>query len=128
PWVTGKFVLHLLDDDELNTDLTTDLTVLIDPLPEVKLITPRSTLTRTPDGNVTFKFLVTDEQFAIKSVFVESRRKADGDGDFRAPAKTTLYDANDFGKLLPIMMGSLPFKAPELRLRYKKLDVDMVWP
>src|ERR1043166_9358078 len=111
-------------------------------LPEVRVLLPRTSVTRLPDGEVAFKFLVTDEQFAIKSVFVETRKKGVDDGDLdKRGTRTVIYDAADFGKLLPIlsanlktpaaglhpMMGKFPFKAPELHLRHKKLDVDLVW-
>jgi hypothetical protein len=143
PWISGKFVLHLHDPDQLDSpDLLTDLTVLIDPVPEVKLINPRTSLTVLPTASIPFKFLVTDEQFAIKSVFIQHQNKGPG-GELLDDAKrVVLYDAKDYGWLLPNLsarlgktpipgahplMNKAPVQAPDFRLRYKKLDVDMVW-
>jgi hypothetical protein len=142
PWVTGKFVLRLRDFDQLDYEASTDLNVLVDPVPDVKLISPRTSMTVVPSADVTFKFFVTDEQFAIKSVYVEHRRKGPGAGDFDPADRTVLYDAKVFGKLVPnlsarmgktpiagahLLMGKFPLLVPEFRLRPKKLDVDMVW-
>jgi hypothetical protein len=140
PWVTGKYVLHLRDPFELATKLTTDLTVLVDPLPEVKLAAPRPSLTVLPDADIPFKFLVTDEEFAIKSIYIEYRAKAPGAPGYGEAGRLVLYHADDYGKLLPALLAKMgkppfagrpavlnPFTGGDLRLRYQRLEVDSVW-
>jgi hypothetical protein len=142
PWVTGDYVLNLRDFDKLEHQAVGNLRVNLDPVPGVKLIEPRASLTRVPGGKINFKFLVTDEQFAAKSVCVEYRRKtADGES-FEQPSRTILYDARQYGKLLPAMLaraslapiaganpllGKSPVQGPDLRLRWKKLEFETVW-
>ncbi len=142
PVVTGKFVLHLREDERLESELSTDLDVVLDPIPEVKLLSPRSSMNVLPTADINFKFLAQDEQFAIRSVYVEYRRKTAGAEAFDSPERTVLYDAAVFGKLLPSLsarmarspvagahplMGKTPLQIPNLKLRHQKLDVDMVW-
>jgi hypothetical protein len=140
PWVTGKYVLHLLDPDDLNTKLTTDLTVLVDPLPDVKLLAPKATMTVLPGAVIPFKFLVLDDEFAIKSVYIEYRSKPTGAERFGEVKSVVLYDAGQYGKLLPNLLAKMgksplagraplliPFRGSDLRLRYKRLDIDSVW-
>jgi hypothetical protein len=142
PWVTGKFVLRLRDFDRLEYESATDLTVLVDPVPDVKLVSPRASLTVLPNADVTLRFFVSDEQFAIKSVYVEHRRKGPGAEGFDPSDRVVLFDAKDYGNRLPNMsarlaeipmagahplMGKLRLPIPDLRLRPKKLDVATVW-
>ena len=68
------------DEYELEGRESGELRILKDPVPEIKLVKPGTTVTSKPDGKVAFKFNVTDDLFAVKSVFLEYRRKsADGD-------------------------------------------------
>lgn len=142
PWVTGKFVLHLRDFDKLSHQVATELTVKIDPIPEVKLQAPRASMTVLKNSDIDFKAIVSDEQFAIRSVYVEYRRKGAGADSFDKEERTPLYDAAAFGKLLPALslrlgraplpgahplMGKFPLQPLPFHLRHKKLDIDMVW-
>src|SRR5438046_1537834 len=61
PWVTGKYVLHLRDSNRLSNQYATDLNVELDPAPKVNLLSPVANLDRLADGEVPFKFIVTDE-------------------------------------------------------------------
>jgi hypothetical protein len=140
PWLDGKYVLVMTDDDELEGRAEGDIRVLSDPLPRITIRLPGSSVTAIPDGKIHFKYNVTDELFGIKSVYAEVRRKnADGNEDnvLRIP----LYDAKGFGKLIPDTFSRLGYAAPgslrthpklavrgdDLRLRFKKLDVDTIW-
>lgn len=141
-WVDGRYTLTMADEYELEGRDDGNLHVVNDPVPEVKLLAPGSSVTRRPDGKLEFKFNVTDEHFAVKSVFVEYRRKgADGAWLDDQPQRTVLYDAKGHGSLIPDMLARLGYAAPgsgrtypkfparadDLRLRPKKLDFKSLW-
>ncbi len=140
-FMDGRYVLYMSDEYELEGHDSGDLRILKDPVPEIKLVKPGSSITARPDGQVHFKFNVADEFFAVKSVFVEYRRKgADGNLLDNEPTRVVLYEGKDFGKLIPEMFTragylNLPMKTlpkpslvgRDLRLRPKKLDFETVW-
>lgn len=141
PWIDGRYSLYMNDKYELEGRDDGDMHVLNDPLPDVKLLQPGSSVTARPDGKLAFKFLVTDEHFAVKSVFVEYRKKKAADGNWSDPQRTVLYDAKGYGSLIPEMLAKasyatpgsartypkLPMRGPDLRLRPKKLDFQTLW-
>jgi hypothetical protein len=136
----GRYVLYMIDEYDLEGHDSGDLRILKDPVPEINLLKPASSITARPDGQVPFKFNVTDEFFAVKTVYVEYRRK-DAKGDLiDEPTRVVLYEGKDFGKLIPEMFTragylNLPLKTlpkpalvgQNLRLRPKKLDFETVW-
>ena len=125
PWVTGSYLLHIQDDDGLAKRYAADLRVLPDPLPAVKLQKPETSMTVLPDAEVSFRFQVEDEMFAIRSVFVEyARKKDDGTAVDAEPKRVVLYDGPAFGPALPRLLTAA---APSLRLRPKQLDFVTRW-
>ena len=137
PWVSGGYVLHLRDKDRLVMPFSSDLRVQLDPLPEVKLVRPAASVTAHPDAKLPFKFRVTDEQFAIRTVFVEYRKRAPDHRLIGEPTRVVLYEASAWGKALPRLidrgkspiqlLGELGRPQPDLRLRYKQMDFDTLW-
>lgn len=130
PWITGSYVLSLLDDDDLPQHFTGGLRVVVDPIPIVKLQRPGSTLTVQPDAEVAFAFDVEDATFAIRSVFVSYRRKtAEGTWAEEGPQRTTLYAGPSYGRALPRVLGlvgKMPAFGP-IKLRPKRLNVASRW-
>ncbi|MSQ93282.1 MAG: hypothetical protein EXR98_01860 [Gemmataceae bacterium] len=131
PWITGSYTLHLRDKDKLESSPdVADLKVNLDPLPMIKLLQPGSSATALPTADVAFKFLVTDELFAIKRVYVEYRKKGADGQPWETLDRVPLYEALDHGKLVPIFVSQLTGAArpaADLRLRYKKLEFGVVW-
>ncbi|HZZ82234.1 MAG TPA: hypothetical protein VFE62_27295, partial [Gemmataceae bacterium] len=115
----------------LESEEIADIRVVKDPLPVVRLLKPGATAEFTPDAEVPFKFLVSDEKFAVRSVFVEYRRKAQDGKDLDDNAMAvTLFDAATNGKLIPWQIAQatgLSSAPPDLRLRRPKLAFDMLW-
>jgi hypothetical protein len=138
PWLSGTYTLHLQDESGLARRYVSDLHVLPDPVPVVKLQRPgTSSMTVLPDAEIGFHFLVEDEvvsgyRGAIRSVFIELRRKgADGNWGAEGPQRLVLYDAARFGQAIPALLAhaaSSPALAAELRLRRPQLEVITRWP
>jgi hypothetical protein len=129
PAVTGAYVLHLEDQYGLAKDYVSDLRVIDDPLPVVKLHRPTSTLTLLPDAEVAFRFQAEDEVFALRSVFVEYQRK-DEKGKLSEPQRVVLYSGPAYETALPVMLARLatsPLPGPRLHLRPRKLEVESMW-
>jgi hypothetical protein len=131
PCASGKYVLYMRDKYGLESEEVADIRVVKDPEPIVKLLKPAVSAEFAPDAVVPFKFFVTDEKFAVKSVYVEFRRKAlDGTPLDDNPTRTVLYESQSQGKLIPWQLaqalGFAPL-TPELRLRQTKLSFDMAW-
>lgn len=131
PWASGTYVLYMRDQYGLETEETADIRVVKDPVPVVKLLRPAASAEFAPDAVVPFKFFVSDEKFAVQSVFVEFRRKAHDGKDLDDNAtRVVLYDAQTQGKIIPWQLaqalGFAPL-TPDLRLRQTKLSFDMAW-
>jgi hypothetical protein len=141
PWLDGRYALYMSDEYELEGTESGELRILRDPEPKVNLVKPGTSVTSEPNGKVTFKFNVTDEFFAVKSVYVEYRRKGpDGAPLDEAPTRILLYEGKDFGKLIPEMFAragylnlpmrthpKFPIRAADLRLRPTKLEIESHW-
>jgi hypothetical protein len=131
PWVSGTYFLHVQDEHGLVKDFEADLRVIADPLPTVQLMRPASSMSVVPDAEIAFKMFVNDDIFAVRSIFLEYRKKdADNrwldDGARRLP----LYDHRAMGKLIPQLlaaMGRSPVVGPDLRLRAKNLEIATKW-
>ncbi|MBI2808409.1 MAG: hypothetical protein HYX68_25760 [Planctomycetes bacterium] len=129
PWVTGSYALSLRDHHRLDNSESADLRVNLDPLPEVKLQQPSASVTAVPTAEVAFKFLALDPQFAVKKVYLEFRRRGD-EGTLTEPEIIPLFDAADYGKLLPLFLARAmdsPIVASDVRLRHQKLEFNLVW-
>jgi len=131
PWIAGTYILHVRDELGLVKEFEADLRVLQDPLPTVQLQKPTTNLSVVPDAEIAFKLFVNDDIFAIRSVFLEYRKKdADNrwlDGDSR---RIPLYDHKTTGEWVPRLLAMLarsPIVGPELRLRPKNLEIVTKW-
>ncbi len=131
PWVSGTYFLHVRDKLGLVKDFHGDLNVTIDPLPTVGLQRPATSISLLPDAEVSFKLLVNDEFFAIRSVYLEYRRKnAEHQWLDDGPQRLDIYNLQTLGKLLPRLAAGLaasPVAGPDLRLRPKTLEIASKW-
>jgi hypothetical protein len=134
PWISGTYTLFLQDEVGLAWRYHSDLHVLPDPLPIVKLHRPAvNSLTVLPDAEVSFNFHVEDETFAVRSVFAEYRTKmsAGQPAEDSRPQRLTLYDGPAFDTALPRLLARftpLPAPGPALRLRPGQLEFATRWP
>ncbi len=154
PKQLGEYSLYIKDEHGLDAEERGQINLVRDPLPLVKLIRPSASVTAIPTASIAFKFQATDDIFAVKSVWLEYRKKGP-DGQFlEEPMKRVMmYDADDFRWLIPHMsalmmkspfpgpdagLGRLvthlaaaeaksPERAEQIRLRWKRLDFDSVW-
>jgi hypothetical protein len=131
PWTTGSYVLYMRDKYGLESEEVAEIRVVKDPIPVVKLVRPAASAEFAPDAVVPFKFSVSDEKFAVKSVYIEYRRKAlDGKDLDDEPIRTALYDSHTEGKLIPWQLAQAlgaTGLVPDLRLRQTKLNFDVAW-
>ena len=84
PWFSGAYVLHIEDQEGLAKDYEYDLQGLqpqglADPVPVVNLERPASSQSVLANADVAVQALADDEFFAVRSVYLEYRRK-DKDG------------------------------------------------
>ena len=98
PWISGTYVLHLEDADGLAKDYEYELQGLqprglADPIPVVNLERPSSSQSVLATADVVLQALADDEFFAVRSVYVEFRRK-DKNGKWldAIPGRVSLYD------------------------------------
>jgi len=127
PPSSGKYYIHMRDAHQLFGRAELDVSVLRDPLPDVKLIRPTASLTAHPDAKIAFKFRVTDEFFAVRNVYVEYQKRAGGGDAIGAVKRTVLYDAELHGKFYPDLLarfGRSPLVAPVNRLRPQDLGKE----
>ncbi len=128
PWVNGKYVLHFQDSKGLGNPYSEELIVKKDPLPIVNLVKPTRDKILLPDATLVMQVEATDDPFALRSVYLEiRRRKAQGRPSLGRPGYIYLYHHEATGRLLPrIFFGlALPVHGPTpvLRLRHNKLDL-----
>ncbi len=133
PWMTGRYTLFIQDQFGLPNRFNYELHILPDPLPIITLGRPASSsLTVLPDAEIGFHFRVEDELFAVRSVFVEYRRKGpDGNWIEGGTDRLTLYDGPRFGAAIPYLLARAvpsPAVGPELRLRPRQLELTTRWP
>ncbi len=126
PWLSGTYTLHLEDDIGIASDRLLDVRIWPDPAPTVHLQRPAASLDSLallPDADVTVQLLIEDQQFAVRSVFLEVRAGKD------EPAqKIGLYDHRTAGATLPPLLSAfsrvpVPLTGPALRLRPQQLTI-----
>src|SRR5207249_4962077 len=82
-------------------------------------------------ANVPLRIVAEDERFALRSVFVEVRRK-DREGKVEPTKHLPLYHHAAAAELLAAVPRSvtwpLAVPAPAFRLRPKQLEIDWRWP
>src|SRR5205823_4126255 len=86
PWVAGSYAVHLVDDNDLARAYEAEVRVAIDPVPLVQLRRPAVSQSYLPTADIPVQMLAEDDVFAVRSVFLEYRRKnPQGDWLDKAP-------------------------------------------
>lgn len=115
PWVVGSYAVHLVDDNDLIRTYDAEMRLGIDPVPVVRLLRPSVSQSYLPTAEIPVKALAEDDIFAVRSVFLEYRKKnAQGDWLDAAPTRIDLHDPNLNGA------KAAPGKP-------KRLEVGMLW-
>jgi hypothetical protein len=133
PWLTGAYTVTLQDKDGLAKSYSFDQIVEADPVPTVDFLRPSSSQSVLANADVNLEILARDEKFALKSLWLEYRRK-DRQGKWidAEPKKLIFYDHEKVGAALPVLLASLHpvplFRVPEpMRLRPKMLLATKRW-
>jgi hypothetical protein len=132
PWVSGYYVLRLEDSDGLAKDYEYELRVLPDPVPTVTLERPAGNQSVLADAEVFLQVLAEDETFAVRSVYLEYRRRdKDGRTLDEQPLRLPLFEQQAAALALPhllVLSGQpLPIFAPDWRLRPRRVQVGQRW-
>jgi len=121
-WLPGSYRVHFEDTDGLGGDFERDLRIFSDPPPVVQLRKPGTSQSLLPDAAVTLQMIVDDEIFAVRSIFLEYRRKGpDGVWLDAEPQRLPIVDA-EFMSLQTPLFGS------PAHLRLKQLELESRWP
>ncbi len=92
PHFSGEYRLWLEDDEGLKEDYFGDLLIQRDPIPHVTLNAPSHNQDVLPGADITLDVLARDDQFGLRSVYVELRRKNEhGQWLDAEPRKLFLY-------------------------------------
>lgn len=133
PWVTGAYVLTLEDKDGLAKSYAFDQSVEYDPVPAVDFLRPSTSQSVLANADVTLEVLARDEKFALRSVWLEYRRK-DRHGAWidAEPRKLLFYDhqksSQGMALLLQAVAGKpMPLLFQPLELRPKFLLLQQRW-
>jgi hypothetical protein len=138
PWVSGTYVLHLEDNDGLAKDYEYDLQGLhpqglADPVPIVNLERPASSQSVLAGADVVVQALADDEFFAVRSMYLEYRRKDKAGKWLDAhPGRLPLYDGPSLQPVVPALLsafapGPLRLPAPALHLRPRQVQATRRW-
>jgi hypothetical protein len=126
PCITGLYVLHFEDETHLQNQRVFEMRIQPDPAPTVDLQRPsdrRDSLSVLPDAELPLEALVDDPRFAIRSVWLEARRRVDG-----SLRLLPLYDhqsaAAIASRVSPLAQWLPPESLPAPRLRPTHLDVE----
>lgn len=95
PRVSATYHVYLQDRENLIKKNPADLRVDFDPIPVVQLERPASSQEVLADAKIAIKARVNDEQFAVRNVFLEyRRRRADKEWIDAEPHRVPLYTAD----------------------------------
>lgn len=132
PWLSGNYVLHIEDEEELPNKYHLTLNLVPDPAPVVRLKQPADNLDLLPDAEITLQITTEDEVFALRNVYLEYFRK-DSTGRLLddQPQRLPLYDydrAGHVARLMAALSGMpLPVAPSGKQPRPKFLNVEHRW-
>ncbi len=128
PWIAGSYAIHLVDDNDLPRPYEADLRVSFDPIPLVNLRRPAVSQSYLPTADIPVQVLAEDDVFAVRTVFLEYRRKnRQGDWLDPAPNRMTIYGPGQVAASLRAVTGAaLPFERI-LPVRPKRLELTFLW-
>jgi hypothetical protein len=135
--LSGTFALHFEDELGIGNTRLLELHTLADPAPLVHLERPsrsRDSLDILPDAEITLQVQAQDVRYAIRSVYLEYRRKQEGNAEGQGVSeRLPLYDHAAWGQALPQLLAGLARPAllsplPSLRLRPARFEIERRWP
>ncbi len=134
PWTMGVYALVLEDAEKLIRVYEFDARIFPDPPPAVSFVRPAGNQSVVPNASLTIRALAEDEVYAVRSMYLEYRRK-DRDGKFLddGPRRIPLYDGGAVGRVVPQLLACLaarpvPLAAGyALRLRPKRVEAETRW-
>jgi hypothetical protein len=93
PMFKGYVVLHLEDEEKLSREYDWPALVFPDPVPTVSMERPSGNQDVLPDAEIPLKIHAVDERYAVRSVFLEYRKKdAEGKWLDDGPTRLLLYE------------------------------------
>lgn len=96
PRVNATYIVFLQDAEKLTKPNASDVRVQFDPMPIVQLERPASSQEVLANAAIAVQVRASDEQFAVRSVFLEYRRRgADRQWIDAAPKRVPLYPPPD---------------------------------
>jgi len=120
PTVNGMYALHFEDESGLRNNRLFELRLHPDPAPTVNLERPspsRDILAVLPTAALTLEVMADDQQYALRSVFLEYRTQRD-----EQPRRLFLYHASSGpAPLLSLWTGPAILAAPPMPLRPQRL-------
>jgi hypothetical protein len=129
PGLTGAYVLTIQDKDGLSKSYEFDLNVRPDPVPVVTILRPSSSQSVLANAEITLQIQADDEIYALRTVYLEYRRK-DKNGQWidAEPKRILYYDHAKAETGLPLFMTTFaaapaPLPTKSLHLRPKRLVV-----
>jgi hypothetical protein len=133
--VSGILALSFEDDLGLASSRLIELHTLPDPAPVVQLNRPtrsQDSFEVLPDAEITLRVRADDPQYALRSVYLEYRKKSEAGAEPVGEAgRLILYDHHVIGTLLPWVESALsrtPLLSPEPpHLRWQAVDVGRRW-
>jgi hypothetical protein len=134
--VSGTFALHFEDEMGIGNTRLLELHTLADPAPQVHLQRPsrsRDSLDILPDADMTLQIQAEDARYAIRSVYLEYRRKRERNGEGQGTlGRLPLYDHAAWEQALPQLLAALTPSAlvpplPCLHLRPPRLEIGRRW-
>jgi hypothetical protein len=133
PWTRGTYLLVLEDPQGLTLVKEYDANIFADPPPRVTFERPAGSMDVLPSAEIGIRVLAEDEVYAVRSVYLEYRRKGK-DGRFldNGPTRIPLYDHRAAEAIYPQVLSALagmpvPAVGPRPRLRPKKVQAGLRW-
>jgi hypothetical protein len=138
PRILGEYALHVEDDLGLGSSRRYDLRIFSDPAPVVNLERPSASLDRLellPGAEITVQVLAEDQQYALRSVYLEHQTRHARDAvaeEGRPPSRLSLYDHGTLATIAPGLLSALaatPVPVPpcDLRPRPQRLQIARRW-
>jgi hypothetical protein len=127
PGVNGMYVLHFEDESGLRNHRLFELRLHADPAPTVHLERPsasRDMLSVLPTAELTLEVLADDQQYALRSVFLEYRTQRE-----QPAQRLFLYEPDSgLGPMLSLWTGAGVLAAPPQPLRPRRLEFRQKLP
>jgi len=130
PWASGKYRLHLTDNDGLERDYVNEINLEFDSVPTVRLRVDSphvpwdkaiTQLDVSPDAELDFLITASEEKYSLRDVFLEFTRPG---REAEHPLIVRIFDHAEMGRILPSLMAGLAAAPPagDLKIRWQRLE------